>query len=64
MNLDLIDLQNLRDALDDVIGYLTDNSCSDPDCCGGPYYDVESFDAGVSVLKNFGLNYYFRSTGN
>ena len=57
MNLDLTDLQNLEDAIREMVGYLTDNSCSDPYCCGGPYYTEEDFDAAHQTLKSFGLTY-------
>jgi hypothetical protein len=50
-------LQNLRFALDDVIGYLTDNSCSDPDCCGGPFYELEEYESGLKILQHYGLKY-------
>jgi hypothetical protein len=55
--IDLNGLQTLRDALGDVIGYLTDNSCSDPDCCGGPFYEREDFQRGCEVLKLHGLEF-------
>lgn len=53
--LNINELNSLRFALDDVIGYLADNSCGDPDCCGGPYYERADFEGGVCVLNQFGL---------
>jgi hypothetical protein len=53
--LGIYELNQLRNALDDILGYLTDNSCGDPDCCGGPYYSSSYFDSGAEVLRNFGL---------
>jgi hypothetical protein len=55
MVLDINDLNRLEWAMSDIIGYLSDNSCGDPDCCGGPYYEVEQYDAGVAVLAEYGL---------
>lgn len=55
---DLDALQTLRDSLDDIIGYLTDNSCADPDCCGGPYYFMSDFDDACRFLKaEYGIEY-------
>lgn len=54
---DIDDLQRLSDALSDVTGFLTDNSCSDPDCCGGPFYEVEQYEDGLKVLAEFGLEF-------
>lgn len=54
---DINGLNRLRYALDDVIGYLADNSCGDPECCGGPYYEKEDFDRGTDILAEFGLKY-------
>jgi len=53
----LDDLQRLSDALSDVTGFLTDNSCSDPDCCGGPFYEYRDFEDGLKVLAEFGLEF-------
>lgn len=55
--LSLGELQDLEAGLADVIGYLTDNSCCDPDCCGGPYYSGKDFDEGVAILKKYGIKY-------
>lgn len=49
------DLQSLSWALDNVHGYLTDNSCSDPDCCGGPHYSEEEYQEGLVTMARFGL---------
>ena len=53
----LEELQELQDALNDVIGYLTDNSCGDPDCCGGLYYTSKDYESGLSTLFKFGIDY-------
>ena len=53
--LTVYELQELSYALEDVYGYLTDNSCSDPDCCGGPFYEVEQYEEGLKVLEKFGI---------
>lgn len=53
--LNIAELNALRFALDDVIGYLADNSCGDPECCGGPFYEREDFAGGVKTLESFGL---------
>ena len=47
------ELNTLRNALNDIIGYLTDNSCGDPDCCGGPYYTDREYEEGLQVLNRF-----------
>lgn len=52
------DLNILYYALSDVIGFITDNSCGDPDCCGGPFYDDEQYEDGLKVLANFGLKFH------
>ncbi len=57
MDVNLDDLQLMQDALRDVVGYLTDNSCCDPDCCGGPFYEYEQFVEGTNILSKFGLVY-------
>jgi len=51
----LAELQRLKFAISDVEGYLTDNSCSDPDCCGGPFYERDEYDRGAAVMREFGL---------
>lgn len=50
-------LQELQDALSDVIAYLADNSCGDPDCCDGPYYTKEEYERGLGILFKFGIEY-------
>lgn len=57
MNLDIGQLQMLKFALGDIIDYDTDNSCSDPECCGGPYGDKEQRDQGIETLRSFGIEY-------
>ena len=54
-NLNLEDLFALRDAIRDVTDYVTDNSCSDPDCCGGPFSSVEDYEEGERTLASYGL---------
>lgn len=51
----LLQLQILQDAIGDMVGYLTDNSCSDPDCCGGPFYTKECRDRAAKILAEYGL---------
>jgi hypothetical protein len=51
------DLNALANDIPQMLGYLTDNSCGDPDCCGGPFYTTEDFDQGVATLARFGLVY-------
>ena len=53
--LNISELNQLRYALDDVIGFLADNSCGDPDCCGGPFYERSQFEDGVRTLETMGL---------
>jgi hypothetical protein len=50
---EICELNILRQAIDDVLGYLSDNSCGDPDCCGGPYYTHDEFEAGMQVINSF-----------
>ena len=47
------ELIHLRDAIDTVLGYISDNSCGDPECCGGPYYSDEEFVIAKSVVENY-----------
>lgn len=54
---DLKELTEIKYALDDIHGYETDNSCSDPDCCGGPYYTIEQFEDAKIVLSRHGIEY-------
>lgn len=51
------ELYQLRNALDDFMGYVSDNSCSDPDCCGGPMYEKRDFDVAETVLAGFGIGW-------
>lgn len=53
-------LSALQYALGDVVGYLTDNSCGDPDCCGGPYYEEAAFNEGIALMAQYGLSYMAR----
>lgn len=55
--IDLTELQELQWAIDYVVGYETDNSCGDPECCGGPYYEREDYLESLKTLKKFGLRY-------
>lgn len=50
------ELSELNYAISDILGYLTDNSCGDPECCGGPYYEKEEYDNGINLLKAYGLD--------
>ena len=47
----------LRNALDDFTGFVSDNSCSDPECCGGPFYTVEEFDRAETLLASYGIKW-------
>lgn len=51
------EIHTLADALDDLTGYVSDNSCTDPDCCDGPYFTREDFDAAERVLARYGLKW-------
>lgn len=51
------EINTLRNALDDFTGYVSDNSCGDPDCCGGPYYEREDFERAESVLAGYGIKW-------
>lgn len=50
-------LFELKYALGDVLDYLTDNSCGDPDCCGEPYVDQKSYEDGVETLRKYGITF-------
>jgi hypothetical protein len=50
-------LSELEDAIGNITGYLSDNSCGDPDCCGGPFYDKDQYDEGLKMLESFGLRF-------
>ena len=47
------ELIDLRDAIDTVLVYISDNSCGDPECCGGPYYSDEEFIIAKDVVENY-----------
>lgn len=55
--LTLRELQELEHAISYVTGYLTDTSCGDPECCGGPYYDYDDYLENLEVMKKFGIEY-------
>ncbi len=55
--LTLEELQELNWAIDYVTGYLTDNSCGDPECCGGPYYNYDDYLENLEVMHKFGIYY-------
>lgn len=57
ITLTLSELQELNWAIDYVVGYLTDTSCGDPDCCGGPYYNHEDYLGSLEIMKKFGIAY-------
>lgn len=54
---DIFELTEIKYALDDLHGYETDNSCSDPDCCGEPFYTIEQFEDAKAVLSKYGITY-------
>ena len=51
------ELAGLQNALSDLTGYIGDNSCSDPDCCGGPYFSRAEFETAEQVLAGYGLKW-------
>lgn len=53
----LEELTAIKYALDDLHGYETDNSCGDPDCCGGPFYTFDQFEDAKNVLLKYGIKY-------
>jgi len=53
----IYELNKLRTAIEDVLVYLGDNSCGDPECCGGPYYTEQDFNDGLKVLFDYGIEY-------
>lgn len=55
VTLKLTDLPEIVEAVSSVYGYKTDNSCSDPDCCGGPLYTEDEYDRGINLLRGFGI---------
>ena len=50
-------LSDLADAIGNITGYLSDNSCGDPYCCGEPFYDKDQYDEGLKMLESFGLRF-------
>lgn len=50
-------LQELGFAIDYVVGWEMDNSCGDPDCCGGPYISWETYSNALATLERFGIKY-------
>ena len=55
VNLTVTDADELAFALGYIAGYLTDNSCGDPECCGDPYYNRDDAVDYLSTLNKFGL---------
>jgi hypothetical protein len=55
IELNLSQLKELEYAIADMTGYIGDNSCSDKDCCGGPFYTIDQFDEGAKILAKYGL---------
>ena len=49
------ELNQLGRSIEEVLGYSSDNSCSDPDCCGGPFYDIQDYVDGVELLRDYGI---------
>ena len=47
----------LREALFDLTGYVADNSCNDPDCCGGPYYEKADLERAEALLAKYGIEW-------
>lgn len=47
----------LREALSDFTGYVSDNSCNDPDCCGGPFYEKADFERAETLLARYGIKW-------
>jgi hypothetical protein len=56
-NINIDQLYALYNACIDMLGYLGDNSCSDPECCGGPLYEKKDFEHGQDTLRTFGLRF-------
>lgn len=55
INLD--EVRQLSWATDYIFGYETDNSCGDPDCCGGPFFNKKDYEEALEDLLKFGLEY-------
>jgi hypothetical protein len=51
------EIWDLREALAGLICYVSDNSCSDPDCCGEPYYDRADLEHAETLLACYGLKW-------
>lgn len=50
-------LYELANAIEQITGYASDNSCGDPDCCGGPFYEKKDFDRAEELLASYGLKW-------
>lgn len=48
-------LRELEWAISNLVGYICDNSCGDPECCGGPFYTEEDFREAEQILRDVGL---------
>lgn len=57
MTIGINDLNAIDQAISDILGYLSDTSCSDPECCGGPFYEYEDYAEGVKTLAAYGLEF-------
>jgi len=55
--MNLQEMQEVINAMNDIVGYETDTSCGDPECCGGPYYEREDYEAAIVFLRRFGIEY-------
>lgn len=55
--LSINEINELSHALDYAIGFMSDNSCSDPECCGGPWYTRDHFEESLAVMERFGLTF-------
>lgn len=56
-DIDVAQLNAIQQAASDMLGFLSDNSCGDPECCGGPYYEKADFERGDELLRSLGLRY-------
>jgi hypothetical protein len=57
VDIDLAQLNAIQQAASDMLGFLSDNSCGDPECCGGPYYEKADFERGDELLRSLGLRF-------
>ena len=57
ISVDLNQLQMIQHAISDIVEYETDNSCGDPECCGGPWGSKEASDEGIDLLRKYGIVY-------